>query len=56
MKEHLKVAEDNGVLETALDFLVGLPESDWEMSDGNLDPSEPDYWDLIAEDETEDEE
>ena len=55
LKEHLKVAEDNGVLDEALDFLCGLSESDWEISDGNLDPNEPDYWDLIAEDESEDE-
>jgi hypothetical protein len=55
LKEHLKVAEDNGVLDEALDFLCGLSKSAWEMSDGNLDPNEPDYWDLIAEDESEDE-
>jgi hypothetical protein len=55
LREYLKVAEDNGVLDEALDFLCGLSESDWEMSDGILDPNEPDYWDLIAEDESEDE-
>jgi hypothetical protein len=55
LKEHLKVAEDNGVLDKALEFLCGLSESEWERSDGNLDPNEPGYWDLIAEDEPDDE-
>lgn len=50
LKEHLGVAEDNGLLDEALDFLCGLSESEWERSEGNLDPNEPDYWDLIAED------
>jgi hypothetical protein len=55
LKEYLKVAEENEVLDEALDFLCGLSESDWEISDCNLDPNEPDYWDLIAADEPEDE-
>ncbi len=42
LKEHLKVAEDNNLINEALDFLSKLPDSEWEKSDGNLDPNEPD--------------
>jgi hypothetical protein len=48
LKEHLKVAEYSGVLNEALEFPGGLSEREWERSDGNLDPNELDYWDLIA--------
>lgn len=53
LKEHLKVATDNGMLDEALAFLCGLSEGEWERSEGNLDPNKPDYYDLIAKDELE---
>ncbi len=46
LKEHLKVAEQNGLLSDALEYLSKIPDSQWVKSDGNLDPNELDYWQL----------
>ena len=46
LKEHLTVAEQNGLLAAALEFLSKIPESQWKKSSGNLDPNELDYWQL----------
>ena len=46
LKEHLKIAEENNLIDEALGFLSKIPESQWVKSDGNLDPNELDYWQL----------
>ena len=46
LKEHLKVAEQNGLLSDASEYLSKIPDSQWVKSDGNLDPNELDYWQL----------
>ena len=38
LKEQLKVADDNGLLIEALEFLATVDDDVWVKSDGNLDP------------------
>ena len=49
--EHINIARKNDVLDVCLNFLLKLPEEEWGKSDGNLDPNEMSYWDIIAEDD-----
>ena len=44
LKQHLKIAEQNGLLADALYYLSKIPDSQWVKSNGNLDPNELDYW------------
>ena len=46
LQEHLRIAEEHGFLELALGILSRIPEDKWVMSEGNLDPNEPSYWEL----------
>ena len=46
LQEHLRIAEEHGLLELALTTLSKIPEDKWVTSSGNLDPDEPSYWEL----------
>lgn len=46
LQEHLRIAEEHGLLQLALTMLSKIPVDKWETSEGNLDPNEPSYWKL----------
>ncbi|MDA8942315.1 hypothetical protein N9I04_00085 [Alphaproteobacteria bacterium] len=46
LQEHLRIAEEHGLLQLALTMLSKIPEDKWVTSGGNLDPNEPSYWEL----------
>jgi hypothetical protein len=46
LQEHLRIAEEHGLLELALGMLSRIPEDKWVTSTGDLDPNEPSYWEL----------
>ena len=49
-KEHLRVAEENGVIDEIKQYISSFSEDDWERSEGNLDPNTPSSNDMIVED------
>lgn len=53
-KKHLRIAENNGISEEVLTYLHGLSECEWQVSEGNLKPNEPDYLALIEVDTSKD--
>ena len=53
LQEHLRIAEEYGVLELALGMLSRIPEDEWVTSTGDLDPNEPSYWELEEQHQTE---
>ena len=44
LQEHLRIAEEHGLLELALGMLSRIPADNWVTSDGNLNPNELSYW------------
>jgi hypothetical protein len=44
LQEHLRIAEEHGILELALGVLSRIPADNWVTSDGNLNPNELSYW------------
>lgn len=46
LQEHLRIAEEHGLLELALGVLSRVPKDKWVTSEGNLDPNELSYWEL----------
>jgi hypothetical protein len=46
LQEHLRIAEEHGLLELALTMLLKIPVDNWVTSDGNLNPKELSYWEL----------
>jgi type I restriction enzyme M protein len=49
-KEHLRIAEENGVIDEIKQYISSFSEDDWERSEGNLDPNTPSSNDMIVED------
>jgi hypothetical protein len=46
LQEHIQLAREHGLLDEALSLLCEVPEEEWVVSNGNLDPNEPTYWEL----------
>ena len=46
LKDHLRIAEEHGLLELALSLLSRIPENKWVTSNGDLNPNELSYWEL----------
>ncbi|XDZ70293.1 hypothetical protein AB8879_09980 [Alphaproteobacteria bacterium LSUCC0744] len=46
LQEHLRIAKEHDLLNSALGLLCEVPEENWVVSNGNLDPNEPTYWEL----------
>jgi len=46
LQEHLRIAKEHGLLNSALGLLSEVSDEKWAVSNGKLDPNEPTYWEL----------